>query len=149
MPEEINEPAHTQYEFWLGTLSGDEVNMSSLGDLLGIDTDDWRLIAVEAEVDGGDHYIRAWGIPSSMSYGNIQRELETEEGLGVTRILEVAYILPGRVNTNPPPPIIRPINTVADLVSFGFKRLDIKFRERFDRDDADYRIHEVANICPT
>jgi hypothetical protein len=147
MLEDINEPAHTQYEYWLGTLSGDEVDMTSLGELLGVGTEDWRLIAVEAEVDGGDHFIRAWGIPSSMSYDDIQHALGAEGGLGVTRIVEVEYVLPGRISTNPPPPVIIPINTVADLFSFGFKRLDIKFRERFDNYDVGYHIHEIANNC--
>ena len=49
MTEASEEVAHVQYDHWVGTFAGDEVDPNtSLGELLGVDPAEWWVIEVEA-----------------------------------------------------------------------------------------------------
>lgn len=147
MSENLRDIASVQYGDFTGTVAGDEVDVSDLTSVLGIDTSQWQLLVVEFSSYGGTQHLRAWGVARDLGSWTGLEELIAEKGrVEVTLLLDERQHLPGHVDTNPPPlPTRVQFGLVGDLVVYGFKRFNGRLISR-NIPDSSCPIVEVASI---
>src|SRR4051812_23118781 len=128
MPENLLEPASTQYDKWVGTVAGDAVDLHSLGELLGLDTEKWDLVVVDLNVDGGYQSITGWATTRKDAEYENRKQILAESGgvLEVTKVVDHHEEPHDHADTNPPASPALPITWASELVALGFKRLHIR-----------------------
>lgn len=149
MLNNLNSHASTQYGTWEGTLSGDEVDMHSLAELLGVDEGRWSLLVVDVYVDGGSQSIDGWAVPAGMDgYDILRRQIKDTGRIDVVKVVERNEEPHDHSDTNPPDPPVVPLTYVTDLIAFGFKRLHIRMT-KLERDlrEMNPQIVEVPSIA--
>jgi hypothetical protein len=117
--------ATVQYDDWTGTIAADESDHYKVAELLGVDRDEWFLIAVEIHVWGGSQTITGYAVPRSWTMQALIDEAASTHRVEVTKVVEINFDPHRHADTNPPSPIVLPISSAADLIAIGFKRLEI------------------------
>ena len=148
MAENLVERASTQYDKWLGTVAADDVDMHSLGELIGVDTSEWDLVVVDLHVDGGYQSITGWATPREEAGYDVRKRLLDESGrLEVTRVVDWNEEPHAHADTNPPPPFVLPMTWASEVIASGFKRLHIRIIDvQNDFRDRVRGIYEVDSI---
>lgn len=149
MRENLMEPASAQYDKWVGTAAADDVDMHSLGKLLGLDTEKWDLVVVDLSVNGGYQSITGWATKrEDGEYENRKQILAASGGvLEVTKVIDCHEEPHDHADTNPPRPPALPITWASEVVALGFKRLQIRLVDvQTEFRDLVTEIYEVASI---
>lgn len=123
MSENLRDNASVQYGDLKGTLAGDEVDVSGLAPVLGIDGR-WQLLVVEFSCYGGTQLLRAWGIHRDVGGWEGLKAMIADKGqVEVTLLVDRNQRLEGHADTNPPsPPTDGNFGLVGDFLVYGFKR---------------------------
>jgi hypothetical protein len=124
--ENLRDEASVQYGDLRGTLAGDEVDLSGLDAVLGIEGSRWQLLVVEFSCYGGTQYLRAWGVPGALGGWKGLEAMIAEKGqVEVTLLVDRQQSLEGHADTNPPPlPADSRFGLVGDFLVYGFKRFN-------------------------
>ena len=125
MSENLRDDASVQYGDLRGTLAGDEVDVSGLALVLGLDPT-WQLLVVEFSCYGGTQNLRAWGIHRDAGGWEGLKKMIADKGqVEVTLLVDRSQRLESHLDTNPPPPPADGrFGLVGDFLVYGFKRLN-------------------------
>lgn len=126
MNENLRDEASVQYGDLEGTIAGDEVDISGLESVLGIDGGKWQLLVVEFSCYGGSQYLRAWGVPvDGGGWADLESMIAERGRVEVTRLFDRTQDLEDHADTNPPSaPTNGGFGLVGDFLVYGFKRLN-------------------------
>lgn len=128
--EDLLEPASVQYGDWSGTVAGDNVDMRSINEILGVDRDKYRILAVDVSIYGGRQHLVAYGVPSDQGWGVLQAIADRGEPIRCRVVADIEAGPEGHFDTNPPAPPSAPVTTPTDLFAYAFKRLQIRILTR-------------------
>lgn len=124
------EPASVQYNDWTGTVAGDDVDFRSFEELLGIDSEKWRVLAIEIISGGGHQTLLAFGVSNVSGFTDLQRMVDEGRSIVLTCIKTLDYSVEGHADTNPPAPPALPVSSATDFIAYGFKRFHMKLISR-------------------
>jgi hypothetical protein len=135
----LNEPAGVEYDHWLGTFAGDQVDVASIGKLMGIDERLWWPIVIEIHINNGYESIEVFAVPAKMGVDELEAMIEETGRVEVTLVKKTTLELSDQNETNPPRVHGGNIETVRDFLEFGFKRVNVrlKIQQFVDRDDCE------------
>lgn len=120
------EPANVQYDDWTGTVAGDRVEFNRFEQLLGIDSDKWRVLVIEIISGGGHQTLIAYGVSNVSGFSDLQEIVDSGRTIVLTSIKTLDYRISGHVDTNPPAPPVMPVESATDFLAYGFKRFHLK-----------------------
>ena len=118
--------AQAQYGDWSGTLAGDHADGIDLARLLGVDVDQWRLVIIDVSISGGTQYVTGYAVPHAVAAA-LMDGTHPSRRVDVTRVSHSCQPLSDDSGTNPPDPPTTPLTWVGDLLTYGFKRLNMRF----------------------
>lgn len=119
-----------QYGDWTGTVAGDNVDMHSVCEFLGIDRDKHRVLALDISIYGGHQHLTAYGVPAEQGWGALQAITALGEPIRCTALAEIEFSPADHADTNPPPPLSLPVLSPSEFLGHGFKRLQIRLITR-------------------
>ena len=143
MIKKFNEQATTQYDTFLGSISGDVTDSKHIEDFLGIDSSKQCLVRVEINYSGFGQQVVAYGF--ELADHNLNEFIDKANSgvvVELKQLVDIDYNYPNHSDTNPPRPAKLPVENANELLSSAFKRLQLVFQlsaERFN-EDASYRI---------
>lgn len=140
------EPAAVQYNDWKGTVAGDEADMSSWEEYLGIDREIWRLLYLTIHIYGGHQSITPYVVSAETSYNDLENMVNSDQPIVLARLAGIDYDYPNHSDFNPPRPASFPITTATDFLIHAFKRLEIKFVYRHIPVGAIFDLVEISDI---
>lgn len=149
MSEDLREPAGVQYNEWVGTFAADGVDMRDLEEFIGVDGAKWSLIVVDIHIYGGSQTIIGYAIPAlDRAYKELEKQIVERGRIEVTRVAEIRFRPEaGHWDTNPPRPLSTPILGVGELLTYGFKRLQLRLLNiQHGLDELPFEIIEVASV---
>jgi hypothetical protein len=134
----LNEPAGVEYDNWVGTFAGDQVDIASIGTLMGIDEKLWWPLVIEIHINNGYESIEVFAVPARVGPDELEAMIETGR-VEVTLVKKATLELSDQNETNPPRVHVGNIETVRDFLEFGFKRINLrlKVQQFVDRDDCE------------
>ena len=136
--------ASVQYDDWTGSIAGDEADMQHWEKYLGIDEDRWRLLHLIIAFSGGSQWITPYVVSAQTSYEDLQRMVDSDNPIRLTRLEGIEYHYPGEFDTNPPRPSTIPVVSATDFLGHAFKRLEIKLTFRHIPEGATFEEVEIS-----
>jgi hypothetical protein len=124
------DPASVQYNDWSGTVAGDDVDMRSFEQLLGIDREKWRILFVEITMGGGHQTLVAFGVSAQTTYADLEAIVQQGRSIVLTTLKTFDSQINGHADTNPPAPPVIPVEKATDFIAYGFKRFHMKLISR-------------------
>ena len=104
--------------------------MRSINEILGVDRDKHRVLAVDVSIYGGRQHLIAYGVPGDQGWDVLQALAERGEPIRCRVVADIESGPEGHFDTNPPAPPSMPIETPTDFLALGFKRLQIRLLTR-------------------
>jgi len=137
--------ASVQYNDWMGTVAGDQSDTQDWEELLGIDTERWRLLHVTIYFSGGSQWIEPYVISADTSYDDLQGIVNSGQPIVLTHLEGIEYHFPDHSDTNPPRPRVLPIVSAAEFISHAFKRFEIKLVYRHIPPEATFEVVDISD----
>lgn len=116
------ESASVQYDDWKGTVAGDNADFRSFEELLDIDRKKWRVLVIDISMGGGHQTLVAYGVSSETSYVDLEEIIRDGRTIVLTTLKTYHHSPGGHADTNPPAPLVTPVERATDFIAHGFKR---------------------------
>lgn len=135
-----NDLASAKYENWTGSIAADESDLQNWEQLLGIDSEEWRLVHLVLVLWERNQWIEPYVIKRDSNLGSLVELVHSGEAIVLTRLPIIEIDDPSSSDTNPPIFQYPPVSSVVDFLKHAFKRLEIKFYSSILPDDAKFEV---------